>query len=659
MNRAYSVLEIKAVDDAKRLITGIATTPTPDRMADVVEPKGAQFKLPIPFLWQHRHEQPIGQVTAAKVTASGIEVSVQLATTDEPGTLKDRLDEAWHSIKAGLVRGLSIGFAPLESANIDGSWGQRYLKWDWLELSAVTIPANAEASIQTIKSIDTQQRAASGQDAARVVRLTPPGASGSTTPNPKPQEGNPMNVQDQIKQYENSRAAKAAAMEAIMAKSAEAGATLDAEQEEQYDGLAAEVGTIDKHLVRLRTHEQAMLAKAAPVTPVTPGQTVDATAQAAANRGGSVISLEKPLAKGVRFARYAGIVAHAKGNYRDAIDFASARFPEDKATGDILKMFANHGYEDIMKAAVAVGTTSGATWAAPLVEYNQMAEEFVDFVRPQTIVGQVPNLRRVPFNISVPRQNGGGAAYWVGEGAPKPVTSFAFDNVTLRWAKLATIAVISDELARFSQPSAETIIRDQLAAAIIQQMDSDFINPANAGTADVKPASITNGVTPVVSAGGTEADVRGDIRALFAPFIAANLSPTNGVWIMSATTALALSLMVNNLGQPAFPGITMAGGSFNGMPVIVSEAVGNIVVLANARDILLADDGQVTVDSSREASLQMDDAPTAGASTLVSLWQNNLLGIRAERYINWVKARPASVQYLSGVTWGAEVVAPV
>lgn len=179
MNRAYSVLDIKAVDDEKRVITGIATTPATDRMDDVVEPKGAQFKLPIPFLWQHRHSEPIGHVTDAKVSAKGIEVTVQLAKIEEAGTLKDRLDEAWQSIKAGLVRGLSIGFAPIESANIDGSWGQRFLKWEWLELSAVTIPANAEASIQTIKSIDTAQRAASGQKQRGAVRLITPGDSGT------------------------------------------------------------------------------------------------------------------------------------------------------------------------------------------------------------------------------------------------------------------------------------------------------------------------------------------------------------------------------------------------------------------------------------------------------------------------------------------------
>lgn len=156
MTRAYSVLEVKELDDDKRVVTGIATTPATDRMDDIVEPKGAVFKLPLPLLWQHRHDQPIGQVTSAKVTKEGIEVTAKVAKSD--GALKQLLDSAWESIKLGLVRGFSIGFVPIESADIEGSWGRRFTKWEWYELSAVTVPANAEATIQTIKSIDSAIR---------------------------------------------------------------------------------------------------------------------------------------------------------------------------------------------------------------------------------------------------------------------------------------------------------------------------------------------------------------------------------------------------------------------------------------------------------------------------------------------------------------------
>jgi hypothetical protein len=71
MNRAYSLLEIKGTDERARIFTGIATTSSTDLMEDVVESEGAQFRLPIPLLWQHDKSQPIGHVTEAKVTPKG------------------------------------------------------------------------------------------------------------------------------------------------------------------------------------------------------------------------------------------------------------------------------------------------------------------------------------------------------------------------------------------------------------------------------------------------------------------------------------------------------------------------------------------------------------------------------------------------------------
>ncbi len=56
MRRAYSTIEFKSFEqsaDGRTYFEGIASTPTPDRMGDIVEPKGAQFKMPMPFLYQH------------------------------------------------------------------------------------------------------------------------------------------------------------------------------------------------------------------------------------------------------------------------------------------------------------------------------------------------------------------------------------------------------------------------------------------------------------------------------------------------------------------------------------------------------------------------------------------------------------------------------
>lgn len=153
-NRAYSTFEIKSADDGTRTITGIATTPTVDRVGDIIDPMGVQFNNPMPLLWQHDGDSPVGNVSFDKPTAKGITFS---ATFVDPGTvdsasLKDRLQMAWDSIKTGLVRAVSIGFRPLEYSFMDAG-GIRYVETEVFELSCVTIPANAEALISGVKSL--------------------------------------------------------------------------------------------------------------------------------------------------------------------------------------------------------------------------------------------------------------------------------------------------------------------------------------------------------------------------------------------------------------------------------------------------------------------------------------------------------------------------
>jgi hypothetical protein len=121
-------------------------------------------------------------------------------------------------------------------------------------------------------------------------------------------------------------------------------------------------------------------------------------------------------------------------------------------------------------------------------------------------------------------------------------------------------------------------------------------------------------------------------------------------------------MMVNALGQPEFPNISMGGGSlFPGLSVITSQTVPSGTVIAlQPSEIFLADDGGFTVDVSREASLQMLDNPTNAsadgtATTMVSLWQTNSVGFLCERIINWKKRRSTAVTYLSSVAWGGAV----
>ena len=178
MDRAYSVLQTKGFDedDDKFYIEGIASTPTPDRMNDVVEPMGAKFKTPMPLLWQHDRHKPVGHITFAKPSKDGIPFKGELPKIKEAGLLKDRVDEAIHSLKYRLVAAVSIGFSPIEYAWMDDG-GIHFLEWEWLELSLVTIPANSEAVLRAVKSTDQQVRAALGIKEQDHRQISPSGVT--------------------------------------------------------------------------------------------------------------------------------------------------------------------------------------------------------------------------------------------------------------------------------------------------------------------------------------------------------------------------------------------------------------------------------------------------------------------------------------------------
>lgn len=129
----------KFASSGKRAFQGIASTGGVDRMGDTVNPLGAQYKLPLPLLLQHDHSKPIGWVKSARPTATGIEVSCEIA--EGVGDA----DQAWELVKSELVAGLSIGFRPIKTKPT--STGYHFEEWEWFELSIVTVAANADARI--------------------------------------------------------------------------------------------------------------------------------------------------------------------------------------------------------------------------------------------------------------------------------------------------------------------------------------------------------------------------------------------------------------------------------------------------------------------------------------------------------------------------------
>jgi HK97 family phage prohead protease len=148
MERKRFSLKIKSVDDTGTF-TGLgAAYGNVDLGGDKIMPGAFTRTLAAgkqwPVLWQHDPTSPIG---TAQVTDSreGLLVQGKLLLQDPTA------QKAYLFLKAGIIKGMSIGFETLQST-MDGDVRQLTELKLW-ELSIVTFPMNQDATISSVKSL--------------------------------------------------------------------------------------------------------------------------------------------------------------------------------------------------------------------------------------------------------------------------------------------------------------------------------------------------------------------------------------------------------------------------------------------------------------------------------------------------------------------------
>ena len=592
MDRGYVLLDVKGLDPTARRVSGIASTPEMDRQGDILDPAGVTFRNPVPLLFGHNQKEPIGTAILT-ATRHGITFDAVIPTVDEPGPLKTRTDDVWQMLTAQVLRGASIGFSILDNAvEYLRTGGRRILKSEICELSLVTIPANRAATITLVKSL----------------------SQGHATMN--------LTTAEHITHLDTKRAATVARMDAILDSAKTDGRELTADERTHLDAAGIEVKALEGDVERYKAREQIVMAAAVPPK---------------VNGHYPYLTVRDNTEPGILMARYVIAKMASKLDNVDAAGYAERRWGSSSPVTLELK------------AAVAAGSTTDAVWAKPLVN-PAISGGLIELLRAATILGKIPGLQEVPFNVSIPSQTAGAAVNWVGELKPKPVSAMAFATETLGFAKVATIVPLSQELIRFSNPKAEQVVRNSLVKDIAAFLDGQFTNPAVAAVAGLNPASITNGAPTAAATAAPLADILGLIN-----HFATNNIPVDGlVFIMNPANALALSFRTYSDGSPQFPGIGVNGGTWKGMTVIVSNTVATNVIALQPAYILYADDGGVTIDASTEASLQMDsapDSPVTATTVVVSMFQMNAVAIRAERYINWKRINTNAVKYLTAANW--------
>lgn len=272
------------------------------------------------------------------------------------------------------------------------------------------------------------------------------------------------------------------------------------------------------------------------------------------------------------------------------------------------------------------------------------AEPYFLAARQASVVQQLA--RQVPLGIAganVPVVTSKVTAGWVAEGAAKPVSSGGLGLKNITPKKIAAIAVVSAEVVRANPGGYMELIRGDIAEAFAIAFDSATLHGTNTPFATyVDNGSSTQeftGTTPAFTA------VYDDINAGFSTLVNAGKKVTGFAW--DSRMEPVFNGVKDTAGRPLYldsPYSEQAGPFRTGSMFGRRTFVGDGIYASTPKIFGYAGDwsqaiwgvvGGITYDVSTETAVTINGA-------LVSLWENNLVAIRAEAEYGFLLNDPAS-----------------
>ena len=288
--------------------------------------------------------------------------------------------------------------------------------------------------------------------------------------------------------------------------------------------------------------------------------------------------------------------------------------------------------DDILtKSAVAIGSVGGTTWGDALAPLRQSSVAFAQsWRRSVRLIACFPDFTRMPLHTRIAIASSAALADSISELAPKPISAMSFAQAQLAAHKAVALLVVSEELARSAAPGATDLFAGELGKAVALATDTKFLQIISDGT----------GVASSPSTGLTAAQFLADVSVALQSIETGAGSKLYLVLPVNVWNAVSL---LRDAG-----GALVVGGKIGSINIIATSAATADGVLLDASAIG-ADSDLVTTDVVRNATLKLDDNPTAGTHQIISLWQANLVAMRAERFFGAAVLRSSGIAVIANM----------
>lgn len=521
------------------------------------------------LLMEHRTGDQIGVVDNARID------------TDKKGRAtvrfgkSARAEEIFQDVKDGIRRLVSVGYRieKMVTEKVEkGVETLRAMSWTPLEISLVSVPADASVGVgRSEESFETEI------EPMRILLEASPSiaASGGNPPAPTPPPAPPSPAADRLQILSEYRATIA-----------------------EIDGIAA----------RLKGKVENVEALAAQAR--NENWTVEQFRREAFNRLPAVVPIRaaEPLeVKPKDWARYSirrAIAMQCPGmnEKRDGIEEELSQEISIKGGK------RSEGVWVPREAMVMAGRNFIAgtgTLGGMLVQTDNLGSQFIELLRNRAKVAMLgARMINLSNPVTIPRQNAAGAVNWVGETVAATLATGNFTQITLSPLGLSAFQQYGKQLLSESDPSIDTLIRDDIMQIIALEIDRAVLH----GSGAPQPTGITGttGVTTIAlganGAAFSVANGRASVVSLETAVATANADVGTLAYLTNAKMRGRLKMIDESAATNTARWVWTGGvnGEVNGYRAEVSNQVSSIqtqgtattiassVFFGNWQDILVA-----------------------------------------------------------------------